>query len=116
MQFFLDAIACGVLAAITWAGLVKMSPHQPISSLKALGQGSGSIAIANIFVWLSLVGLNLRWIPLWAFCFLMVNAAIARLVFPLFEGIQIPLVWSVIIHPVVIALMTILLAGAIGFL
>jgi len=116
MQFFLDAIACGLLAALTWMGLVKMSPHQPINSLRAWGQGGGIVAIANIFVWLSLVGLNLRWIPLWAFCFSMINATIARLVFPLFEEIQIPLVWSVIIHPVAIAVMTILLGGAIGFL
>ncbi|OIP70470.1 MAG: hypothetical protein AUK48_13700 [Oscillatoriales cyanobacterium CG2_30_44_21] len=116
MQFFWDAIACGLLAALTWAGLVKMSHYQAISSPQAWVQGASTVAIANIFVWLTLVGSNLRWIPIWAFCFLMINAAIARLVFPLIDGIQIPRVWSLLIHPVAIALMTILLGGAIGFL
>jgi hypothetical protein len=76
----------------------------------------GLVAIANIFVWIALVGLNFRWIPLWAICFLLINATIARLVFPLCEGIKIPSIWALVIHPVAIALMSMLLGGAVGFL
>lgn len=116
MQFFYDAIACGVLASLTWAALVWMLPNTFVDSAKAWMQGGFLVGAANIFVWLALIGLNLRWIPLWVFCFLMINAAIARLVFPLCEGLQIPIVWSVLIHPIVIALITVLFGGAIGIL
>ena len=116
MQFLMDAIACGFLASLTWLGLVWMSPDRPIESGKAWVQGVGIVAIANILVWLALAGLNLRLIPLWIIIFLVVNAAIARLVFPLCEGIKIPHIWSLVIHPVAIAGMSVLLGGAIGFL
>ncbi|MEA5489385.1 MULTISPECIES: hypothetical protein [Pseudanabaena] len=116
MHFFFDAIACGLLAALTWIGLVWMSPNRPIESGKAWVQGGGLVAIANIFVWIALVGLNLRWVPLWAICFLIINTAIASLVFPLCEGIKIPRIWAVVIHPLVIAGMGVLLGGAVGFL
>ena len=116
MQFLMDAIACGLLASLTWLGLVWMSPDRPIESGKAWVQGVGIVAIANILVWLALAGLNLRLIPLWIVIFLVVNAAIARLVFPLCEGIKIPHIWSLVIHPVAIAGMSVLLGGAIGFL
>lgn len=112
----MDAIACGLLASLTWLGLVWMSPDRPIESGKAWVQGVGIVAIANILVWLALAGLNLRLIPLWIVIFLVVNAAIARLVFPLCEGIKIPHIWSLVIHPVAIAGMSVLLGGAIGFL
>ncbi|MEY3305412.1 MAG: hypothetical protein ACK5RE_15145 [Pseudanabaena sp.] len=116
MHFFFDAIACGLLAALTWMGLVWMSPNHPIESGKAWVQGVGMVAIANIFVWIALVGLNLRWVPLWAICFLIINVAIASLLFPLCEGIKIPRIWALVIHPLAIATMSILLGGAVGFL
>ncbi len=116
MHFFYDAIACGLLAALTWMGLVWMSPNHPIESGKAWVQGVGIIAIANIFVWIALVGLNLRWVPLWAICFLLINAAIALVIFPLCEGIKIPNAWAFGIHPLAIATMIVLLGGAVGFL
>jgi len=112
----MDAIACGLLASLTWLGLVWMSPDRPIESGKAWVQGVGIVAIANILVWLALAGLNLRLIPLWVIIFLIVNAAIARLVFPLCEGIKIPHIWALVIHPVAIAGMSVLLGGAVGLL
>lgn len=116
MQFLTDAIACGFLASLTWLGVVWMSPYRPIESGKGWVQGVGTIAIANILIWLTLAALNLRLIPIWAIVFLIVNAAIARLVFPLCEGIKIPSIWALVIHPVAIAGMSVLLGGAVGFL
>ena len=116
MRFFYDAIACGFLAALTWMGLVWMSPDRAIESGKAWVQGVGIVTIANIFVWTVLVGLNLRLIPLWALCFLLINAAIAGWAFPIFEGIRIPKIWALLIHPVAIAGMIVLLGGATGIL
>jgi hypothetical protein len=116
MQFFIDAIACGLLAGLTWLGLVWMSPDRPIESGKAWIQGVGIVAIANILVWLILAGLNLRLIPLWVIIFLIVNAAIARFGFPLCEGIKIPNIWALVIHPIAIAGISVLLGGAVGFL
>ena len=49
-------------------------------------------------------------------CFLIINAAIASLLFPLCEGIKIPRIWALVIHPLAIATMSVLLGGAIGFL
>lgn len=116
MQFIFDAIACGLLASLTWLGLVWISPDRPISSGRAWVQGVGIVAITNIFTWIALVGLNLRLIPVWVISFLLMNAAIARLAFPLCEGIQIPLIWAIVIHPILISAMGILLGGAVGFL
>ena len=90
MHFLYDAIACGFLAALTWMGLVWMSPSRPIESGKGWVQGVGIVAIANTLVWIALASLNLRLLPLWIIMFLLVNAAIARLLFPLCEGIKIP--------------------------
>jgi hypothetical protein len=42
--------------------------------------------------------------------------AIASLLFPLCEGIKIPRIWALVIHPLAIATMSILLGGAVGFL
>lgn len=116
MQFFINAIACGLLASLTWLGLVWMSPDRPIESGKGWVQGVATVAIANILIWFALVGLNLRLIPVWVIVFLAVNVAIARLVFPLCEGIRIPTIWGLVIHPVAIAGMGVLLGGAVGFL
>lgn len=116
MRFFYDAIACGLLAALTWMGLVWMSPSRPIESGKDWVQGVSIVAISNIFVWIALVGLNLRWIPLWAFCFLGINAAIASFVFPLCEGIKIPNIWALFMHPLAITTIIVLLGGAVGIL
>jgi len=116
MHFLYDAIACGFLAALTWMGLVWMSPNRPIESGKGWVQGVGIVAIANTFVWIVLASLNLRLIPLWVIMFLLVNAAIARLLFPLCEGIKIPDIWALGLHPLAIAGMSVLLGGAIGSL
>lgn len=116
MQFIYDAIACGLLAALTWTGLVWMSPSRPITSSNAWLQGAGIVAIANAFIWVILAGLNLRLILLWIISFLIINAAIARLLFPLCQGIKIPNIWALLIHPVAIASMSILLGGAVGIL
>ena len=116
MHFVFDAIACGLLAALTWMGLVWMSPNHPIESGKAWVQGVALVAISNIFVWIALVGLNLRWVPLWGLSFLIINVAIASLLFPLCEGIKIPQIWALVFHPLAIATMSVLLGGAVGFL
>jgi len=116
MQIFYDAIACGLLASLTWLGLVWMSPDRPIESGKSWVQGVGTVAIANILLWLVLSVLGLRLIPLWAIVFVIVNAAIARLIFPLCEGIKIPNIWALLIHPIAIATMSVLLGGAVGLL
>ncbi|CAN1209854.1 DUF1761 domain-containing protein [Tumidithrix helvetica PCC 7403] len=114
MQLLFDAIACGVLAALTWAGLVWMSPAQPIQ--KSLGwlQGIGSIAIANLAIWLILVGIGLKLIPIWILVFFGFNALLGKLVLPYFGNIQIPALWSVLIHPAAISLIITLLGGALG--
>jgi hypothetical protein len=114
MQLFYDAMTCGILAALTWMGLVWMSPNRPIQSGQAWVQGVGTVATTNIVAWVLLVTLNLRSLPIWAVVFLLINIAIAGLLFPLYEGIQIPKLWALLIHPLVIAIMTVLLSGAVG--
>jgi hypothetical protein len=116
MQIFYNAIACGLLAALTWMGLVWMSPNRPIASGKGWLQGIGIVAITNAFIWIVLAGLNLRLISVWAVSFLVVNAAIAYFVFPLFAAIKIPNIWALVIHPLAIAAMSVLLSGAVGIL
>jgi len=111
-----NTIACGFLAALTWMGLVWMLPDRPIGSGKAWVQGVSLVAIANILIWILLMVSGLRLIPLWIVSFWVVNAAIAHFVFPLFEGIKIPTIWGVVVHPVAIAGMIVLLGGATGFL
>jgi hypothetical protein len=93
-----------------------MSSDRPIRSGRAWLQGLGIVAIANIFIWIALVGLNWRMIPVWAICFGIMNAASARFVFPLCEDINIPSLWSNLIHPIAITGMCILFGGAVGLL
>ncbi|MEE3715969.1 hypothetical protein V2H45_04315 [Tumidithrix elongata RA019] len=114
MQLLFDAIACGVLAALTWAGLVWMSPAQPIQQRLGWLQGIGSVAIANLALWLILVGIGSKLIPVWVIVLFGFNALIGKLVFPYFGNIQIPTLWSVVIHPAAIALIVVLLGGALG--
>ncbi len=116
MQLFYNAIACGLLTALTWMGLVWLSSDRPIESGKGWVQGVSLVAIANTLIWIVLATLNLRVLALWAISFLIVNAAIAYLVFPLCAEIKIPNIWAVLIHPVAIATMSILLGGAMGIL
>ncbi|PZO43708.1 MAG: hypothetical protein DCF19_03505 [Pseudanabaena frigida] len=116
MQLIYDAIACGLLSSLTWMGLVWMSPARPITSGKGWVQGVGTVAIANAFIWILLTVSGLRLIPLWAIVFAIVNASIARLVFPLYEGISIPNIWALLIHPFAISVMIVLLGGAVGLL
>jgi|LakMenEpi03Aug12_release.lakeMendotaPanAssembly.Ray.scaffolds.fasta_scaffold291332_2 hypothetical protein len=110
------AIACGLLTSLTWMALVWMSSNRPIASGKGWVQAVGIVAIANIFVWVVLANLNLRLIPVWAVSFLVVNAAIAHLLFPFCDQIKIPSLWGVLIHPIAIAIMAVLLGGAVGLL
>jgi hypothetical protein len=114
MQFFYDAIAYGFLSSLTWMGLVWMSPDRPIGSGRAWVQGVGIIAISNILIWLILAWSNLRLIPLWAICFLLINSAIAGWIFAICEDIKIPKIWALLVHPLAIATMGILLGGATG--
>ncbi len=116
MQSLYNAIACGLLASLTWMGLVWMSSDRPIASGKGWVQGVGVVAIANASTWILLSGLNLRFMALWVISFLVVNAAIAYLVFPLCAEIKIPSIWALLIHPVAIAVMIVLLGGAVGIL
>ena len=110
------AIACGLLAALTWMGLVWMSNNRPIASGKGWVQGIGIVAISNTLLWMILASLNLRLIPVWAVSFLLVNAAIAHLLFPFCDQIKIPSIWGLLIHPMAIAIMAVLLGGAVGLL
>jgi hypothetical protein len=114
MQLFFDAIACGVLAGLTWAGLVWMSPDRPIQTNVGWLQGVGSVAIANLAVWLILSVLGLKMIPVWILLFFGFNALVGRMVFPYYDTIQIPVLWAVLIHPAAIAAIVILLGGALG--
>jgi hypothetical protein len=114
MQLLFDAIACGLLASSTWAGLVWMSPDQPIQKAVGWLQGFGSVAIANLALWLILVGTGFRLLPVWGLLFFGFNAVIGKLVFPYYENIQIPALWAVLIHPAAIALIIVLLGGALG--
>ncbi len=116
MQFLYNAIACGLLAALTWMGLVWMSGDRPIASGKGRVQGVGIVAIANALIWMLLAGLSLRFMTLWVISFLVINAAIAYLIFPLCAGIKIPNIWALLIHPIAIAGMSVLLGGAVGIL
>ena len=110
------AIACGLLTSLTWIGLVWMSKDRPIASGRGWVQGIGIVAISNTFLWIVLSSLNLRLIPVWAVSFLLVNAAIAHLLFPFCEQIRIPSIWGLLIHPMAIATMGVLLGGAVGLL
>jgi hypothetical protein len=111
-----NAIACGLLAALTWMGLVWMSNNHPIASGKGWVQGVGIVAIANTLLWMILASLNIRLIPVWAVSFLLVNAAIAHLLFPFCDQIKIPSIWGLLIHPMAITIMAVLLGGAVGLL
>jgi len=111
-----NAIACGLLTSLTWMGLVWMSSNRPISSGRGWVQGIGVVAISNSLLWMVLASLNLRLIPVWAVSFLLVNAAIAHLLFPFCDQIKIPSIWGLLIHPVAIAVMGVLLGGAAGLL
>jgi hypothetical protein len=79
-------------------------------------QGVGIVAIAHTLLWMILASLNLRLIPVWAVSFLLVNAAIAHLLFPFCDQIKIPSIWGLLIHPMAIAIMAVLLGGAVGLL
>jgi hypothetical protein len=109
-----DAIACGILAAATWAGLVWMSAERPVSERKSWWLGVCFIAIANGLLWLALSGLQLKLIPLWGVAFFAMGAIMGRVILPLYADIRIPFLWSVILHPTVIAVMVVLLGGALG--
>ncbi|MFZ4555113.1 MAG: hypothetical protein ACOYN8_01880 [Pseudanabaena sp.] len=110
------AIACGLLTSLTWMGLVWMSSNRPIASGRGWVQGVGLVAIANTLLWMILASLNLRLIPVWAVSFLLVNAAIAHLLFPFCDHIKIPSIWGLLIHPVAISIMAVLLGGTVGLL
>ncbi len=115
MVGLVEAIACGTLSALTWAGLVWMSPNYPVRQFQAWGQGFLIVAIANLLIWVAMASLRFP-IVIWVIGFWFVNALVGKLVLPYLRDIQIPDLWALLIHPVAIAAMNILLGGALGAL
>lgn len=114
MSLLLDALICGWLSALVWAGLIWMSPHSPILGAVGWLQGGSLIAIANFLTWLLLVGLQLDSVLyLWSFTFFVLNA-LTGLLFRFFQEIRTPALWAVLIHPIVISTINVLLGGALG--
>jgi hypothetical protein len=113
MSWFIDAIACGFLSGLTWAGLVWMSPSTPIEQPLGWWQGIGAIAIANISIWLGLAFFKPQ-LGIWVVIFLAGNALVGKFVLPFCQQVRIPPIWAVIVHPVAIASINLLLGGALG--
>jgi len=104
-----EAIACGVIASLTWAGLVWLSPEPTISEGRTWLWGMALFAMVNGSLWSVLSLLNWKFLWLWIIVFGAVNA-IASGSLPT----QIPPLWSRLWHPLGITTMTILLAGSLG--
>jgi hypothetical protein len=113
MSWFLDAIACGVISGLTWAGLVWMSPSTPIEQPLGWWQGIGAIVIANISIWLGLAFFKPQ-LGIWVIIFLAGNALVGKFVLPFCQQVRIPPIWAVVVHPVAIATINMLLGGALG--
>jgi len=104
-----EAIACGVMAGLTWAGLVWLSPEPVIGERRTWLWGIALFALANGLGWLLLSLLNWRFLWLWIAVFAPINAIASRSL-----PTQIPIWWASVWHPLVITTMTILLAGSLG--
>ncbi len=104
-----EAIACGGIASLTWAGLVWLSPEPAIGDRRTWFLGIALFAIANALGWCLLSLMNWRFLWLWILVFALINA-IASGSLPT----QIPPWWSRLWHPLAITTMTILLAGSLG--
>ncbi len=113
MLWFIDAIACGILSGLTWAGLVWMSPSTPIEKPLGWWQGVGTIAIANILFWLLLAFFKLQ-LGIWVVVFLAGNALVGKFILPFCQQVRIPPIWAVVVHPVAISTIDLLLGGALG--
>ncbi|AFY70264.1 hypothetical protein Pse7367_1991 [Thalassoporum mexicanum PCC 7367] len=115
MALVIDAIVCGVISALTWAGLVWMSPEMPVIGSSGWLQGMGLVMGANFLTWLIFAGLRPH-IAIWAIVFLVANILIGWLALPLCKKINVPGLWAIVIHPGLIAGMNVLLAGALGII
>jgi hypothetical protein len=104
-----EAIACGVIASLTWAGLVWLSPELPIQQGRTWIVGIGLFATVNALAWIVLSLLNWKFLWLWTIVFAVVNAIASRSL-----PTQIPPWWASLWHPLAITTMTILLAGSLG--
>ena len=113
MSWFIDAIACGVLSGLTWAGLVWMSSSTPIQEPLGWWQGIGAIAISNILFWLGLALFKPQ-LLIWIVVFLAGNALVGKFVLTFCQQVRIPPLWSIVVHPVAIATINLLLGGALG--
>jgi len=113
MTGLVDAIACGILSALTWAGLVWMSPSELVQGWQAWWQSFVVVAIANALVWIGLASLKLP-VVIWVIAFLGFNVLVSKFVLPYLRNIYIPDTWSLIVLPSAIATMNILLGGALG--
>lgn len=113
MSWLIDAIACGVLSGITWAGLVWMSSNTPIEQPLGWWQGIGAIAISNMVIWLCLASFKPHLI-VWIVVFLVGNALVGKFVLPYCRQVRVPVIWATIVHPVAIATINFLLGGALG--
>ncbi len=104
-----EAIACGVIASLTWAGLVWLSSETPIAEGRTWWVGIGLFAVVNSLVWVVLSLLNWKFLWLWIIVFGAVNGSISRSL-----PTKIPSWWAGLWHPLAITTMTILLAGSLG--
>jgi hypothetical protein len=114
MSWLFDAIACGLLSSLTWSGLVWMSPSSPVPMAEGWLQGIGITAITNMLLWLLLSGLKPGFL-LWLIFFFVCNVLVGILLnSSVCKHINIPNVWALGIHPGAIAVMNVLLGGAMG--
>jgi len=104
-----EAIACGVIASLTWAGLVWLSPEPAIGEGRTWLWGMMLFATLNGLVWGVLSLLNWKFLWLWIIVFGTVNAITSGSL-----PTQISPWWSRLWHPLAITTMTILLAGSLG--
>ncbi len=115
-EILTHVLTCGILAALVWAGLVAMSADRPIRLPVGWWQGMGIVALGNGMAWLLLALIGLRWLWVWAVGLGLVNVAIGYFALSQLEAIQIPPLWIRWIHPLCIAAMLVLLAGALGMI
>jgi hypothetical protein len=113
MSLVVDAIVSGVISALTWAGLVWMSPGTQVLTAVAWLQGIGTIAAVNFGLWLIFAGF-LSHLAFWVILFFSVNLLISWFGLPRFPSINAPGVGTIVVQAGLIAVMNVLLAGALG--
>lgn len=105
----MEALVSGILASLTWAGLVWLSPAQQMPSPKTWLGGFILFFLLNSGLWLLLNLFNLKLWLLWLVVLLLANGLLSsRLPTP------IPNLWRNIVHPAIVTGMVFLLAGALG--